>query len=725
MRKWCGMMSRRRGVQAVIVLLAAVLIECTVFQASFWGTLFAKEEDVSGQAEVLFGNVEIEDMESAKGNADGIRTDEDGFLHVPEGAVLLRLKGLCRRVDRIHIKMDIPAGYLVRATVFAQDEGNGYIYQMGKGRTLLREVPSQARMRIYPYGEVRNLYLRLETADQKGEPAAGKMGDLIFKMEGVGINGRIPFSFHPARCLILCGFFLLIWGLSGRHAWMRLSFGQATGEKGRRGKIIVVGYVAVLLLLTTFFVRINPACRKNLALHHAQYQELAKALAEGKTSVGEADAGLAETENPYDTIFLQANHIHYQADYAYYDGKYYVYFGIVPEVLFYLPYYLLTGKDLPNYLAVFAFYAGFVVAAAGFVYELMKRFFRDSPFYLYFIGVFMLAGSYSCFYLLLRPDLYHVPIAASCMFATAGLGLYLAGMNRSGKKSLFYASGSFCLALTAGCRPQFVLFSVLMIPLFVRELSGRNEIPIWPVGLEAKKGREGKASLTDKRVKKAAALFLPYLAVAAGLMVYNAMRFGSPVDFGASYSLTSNDMTHRGFNWKRIIDGAWYFLFQPPALEADFPWLKSAAITTDYLGKMISESCFGGIFTCSMLTWPLFLLHKLRRRFPDRALFGFTAVSLGTALFICAADATSAGILQRYSSDISFGIFLAAVPALFVLEGWAREKKACGAFLCWMKAALLLHTGFLFLILIQADGSTNLLTGNPVLFYRIMDALRM
>ena len=174
-------------------------------------------------------------------------------------------------------------------------------------------------------------------------------------------------------------------------------------------------------------------------MHHAQYQELAEALSEGKVSVGDAEKALLAVKNPYDTIALQAAGIGYRADYAYHDGKYYVYFGIVPVLLLYLPYYLLTGGALQNYVAVFVFFAGFIIAAAGFVYELMKRYFKEQPFYLWAVGTGMLVGSYSMFYLLIRPDLYHVPIVASAMFATGGLWLYLAGLNRPKKAVGLYA----------------------------------------------------------------------------------------------------------------------------------------------------------------------------------------------------------------------------------------------------------------------------------------------
>lgn len=710
-------------VQVLLLLVVAMAVEISLFQASFWSTFFAKGTDVSAQMEVICRYVQLEDMETAAvGEQDGVYVDERGFTHWPEGSALLRLTGLNREVSRIHVALDIPEGYLVKATVFAQDEGNRYIYQLGEGRVLLKEVRENGWLKIYPYGKVKNLYIRLDTADKKGEAAAGAMGDLVCNLEGAELNGRIPFAFKPVRMLLLYAVLLLFWMFRESSVLVAIPF-EAKTQKGRRKRLAAaVLYAVLLVVLAAFFVRINPSCQKNLALHHAQYQELAKALAEGETSVGEAAPALLEVENPYDTINLLANQIHYQADYAYYEGKYYVYFGIVPELLLYFPYYLLTGQDLPNYQAVFVFYAGFILASAGLVYELMKRFFKKAPFYLYGIGVFMLTGSYSYYYLLLRPDLYHVPIAASCMFTAAGLWFYLAGLNRSRGRALLYAAGSLCLALTAGCRPQFVLFAVLALPLFWKEFFEKKE------GVQSGNSAadaSGKKRAKQRKIGQIAALAAPYFIVAAGLMYYNAVRFGSPFDFGASYSMTSNDMTHRGFNLERILYGMWYFLFQPAHLEAEFPYLRSAAIETDYLGKMVSESCFGGIFACSLLTLPVFFFHKLRRQFADRAVWWTGVLAALTAVTICAVDATGAGILQRYSSDISFGIFFAAMIMLFALAEWAKEKSVTGAFFIWLKAALLLHLAFLFLILIQSEGSTNLLTGNPVLYYKIQAMLRI
>lgn len=704
---------KRRPV--VCLLLAALVLELTLCQASFWATVTQKGRDVTTQMEVIPHQVSMEEMETATVRKEtAVYEDEQGYFHMPEGSLLIRLTGLNQEVKRLWLDVQIPPGYQIKAELFAQDEGNGYLYQLGKGRVLLPEVPQNAWMKLYPYGTVKNLYLQLETADEYGNAAAGTMGDLICRVDGLILNGRMPFVFRPVRLLLLFGVLCLFWGLRKNSSLHHTPFEEEsptlTGRRRRR--LAKLGLVGLLLAGTFWLVQMNPDCRKNLALHHAQYQELAVALSQGEVSVGEADPRLTEQENPYDTISLQAGQIPYQADYAYYEGQYYVYFGIVPELLLYLPFYLITGRDLQNYQAVFLLAAGFVVAAAGLMQELMKRYFPRAPFYLWAVGTFLVTGSVAWIYLLQRPDLYHVPIAASCLFTTAGLWFYLAGLNRERKKALWYGAGSLCLALTAGCRPQFFLFAFPAVPLFWGEIF------------------EKRALFSKKGWRHTLVLALPYLLVAAGLMYYNAIRFGSPFDFGAAYSLTSNDMTHRGFNLERIWYGLWYFLFQPLHLEADFPYLRSAAIETDYLGKMVSEGCFGGIFATSMLVWPVFALPAMGRRTRQKkeqsfVLACFALLAVCIALFICGADATGAGILQRYSLDISYGIYLAAAVGLLWLSCQAQKYRVYPFFTGCLLTGLLLHMGMLFLLLINADGRINLLTGNPVLYYTIQAALRI
>lgn len=725
--------------KAAAALLAALLLELIPCQFSFWTTVTKKTEDLTARVEILAGYTAIEELDQDVANdaaaadsgedvadsattaagdqtteggsalylLDGSYLDDAGYLHVPDGSLTLRVKNYKGSLQRIFLNLDFLYNQPVLAEVFARDEGNCYPYSLGDGRILLQSVPENRYLKVYPYGKVSDFYIRIQTADASGNAAAGSYGELVVKYHGLSANGTIPFHFRAGRFVVLWAAVFGMLLLKKDSRLHQISF-DAQDARGRQKRFVVVlGFTAILLAGAFFFVRINPACRQNLAVHHAQYQELAEALSEGKVSVGDAEEALLAMKNPYDTIALQAAGIGYRADYAYHNGKYYVYFGIVPVLLLYLPYYLLTGGALQNYVAVFAFFAGFIIAAAGFVYELMKRYFKEQPFYLWAVGTGMLVGSYSMFYLLIRPDLYHVPIVASAMFATGGLWLYLAGLNRPKKAVGLYAFGSFCMALTAGCRPQFILFAALAVVLFWERVFVKREL------------------FSKKGWRQTAALVVPYVLIAAGLMAYNALRFGSPFDFGASYSMTSNDMTHRGTNLERILYGIWYFLFEPMQLEGKFPYLQSASIATDYLGKLVTESWFGGIFACSMLTWGIFLLGRLKKNgVLSKELTWFCCVSLAAALVIGCVDANGAGILIRYGCDVSFGIFLAAVVAVLGAAKAARQKKVYGLYVAWLKAAIFFQAAVLFLILVNKDGSINLQTGNPALYETIRAALR-
>jgi len=325
---------------------------------------------------------------------------------------------------------------------------------LGNERTIWSWEPESCQFMVYPYGEVKDIAIRLYT------PVLGE--ELMYKLDGVVLNGPAAFSFSVLRVGIVTGILLLLYIAAGKSRLWELPFWSEdmSAKQKRMRYAAVLICAAVFILLAGAAVLSNPACRKNLGLHHAQYQELAASLVRGETWVALADERLLQVENPYDTIYLQANQIPYQADYAYRDGKYYVYFGIVPELLCYLPVYLLTGHALPNYLAMLLFVTGFAASCAGFAYELMRQYFSKISFVLYPVLVFLLAFAYPLFYMQLRPDLYHVPIAASCMFTFLSLWLILLGKRLENWKVSLWGAGALCMALNAGCRPQFLIFSL-------------------------------------------------------------------------------------------------------------------------------------------------------------------------------------------------------------------------------------------------------------------------
>lgn len=110
----------------------------------------------------------------------------------------------------------------------------------------------------------------------------------------------------------------------------------------------------------------------------AQYGALAHSLLNGRLDLQrDPPAAMAEMQNPYDTAARQSAAPDALWDVAYYQGRYYVYFGIVPCLLFQLPFELLTSvPDLPPSLAMIVMAWLLILAVFGLVRQAAQRWFR-------------------------------------------------------------------------------------------------------------------------------------------------------------------------------------------------------------------------------------------------------------------------------------------------------------------------------------------------------------
>lgn len=384
-----------------------------------------------------------------------------------------------------------------------------------------------------------------------------------------------------------------------------------------------------------------------------QNAELAESIAHGKLYLEEEPPEwLREMDNPYDKgardEAQKETGEEYLFDVAYYDGHYYVYFGIVPVLIFYLPFYMLTGSPFPTALGVLIACILFICGSSALLDRFARHHFERVTLGIYLIVQIGFVFSCGMMYLLKFPTFYSLPIACGLMFSVWGLYFWMCGRG-SAKRCLFFALGSLCMALVAGCRPQLLLLSLLAFPLFWRPYISKRRI------------------MTKRGIKEFACLIAPYIVVAAGIMLYNHARFGSFTDFGANYNLTVNDMTQRGWVLGRIAPALFAYFFQTPETVGVFPFLQPVTFESTYMGQTIKEATFGGIFWCYPLLWVLFFVRPLlslrNSQRSTKTISGVIAILLISGVAIAIVDAEMAGILQRYYADFSF-MFLAAVVLL-------------------------------------------------------------
>ncbi len=173
--------------------------------------------------------------------------------------------------------------------------------------------------------------------------------------------------------------------------------------------------------------------------------------------------------------------------------------------------------------------------------------------------------------MMVRPDIYNIPIMMATCLTIWGFFLWLKGLQFGKFRAFYFFLGSLCMAMVAGCRPQMLLYQIVAIPLFYSFVKKER-------GLFAK-----------KTWLETICFCIPYIMIGMLVFWYNDARFGSGFDFGATYSLTTNDMNQRGFNFARVFQGLFSFLIQPPVFNGDFPFLFSTNLETNYMGRNMTE----------------------------------------------------------------------------------------------------------------------------------------
>lgn len=300
-----------------------------------------------------------------------------------------------------------------------------------------------------------------------------------------------------------------------------------------------------------------------------QYALLGHALIEGKTTLDLPVAdGLASLDNPYDydarVELGRATGEKIFWDHAYYEGAYYSYFGVIPAIVLYMPYELITGELLNTSYAVAFLGVCFIISSSIMVVCLSRRFFvPGSSTAAVMAGIAIVFAGCNVMYLGFVPRFYSVPILMSLVFTFIGIAFWIRarrsdnGIHAEGclsKSRLFL--GSLCMACNLGCRPQFALAWLLAFPLFWREIAKTRM-------LFSKKG------LTETLCG-----VLPFLLISMPLFAYNYARFGSALDFGSSYNLTGFDMTTYNQTWGTTLLVLYCFILQPISLSSAFPFLN-------------------------------------------------------------------------------------------------------------------------------------------------------
>ena len=381
------------------------------------------------------------------------------------------------------------------------------------------------------------------------------------------------------------------------------------------------------------------------------YADLADAFLDGRNYVAECnDEAVLNFPNLYDYGHRGAEGVDVPWDTAYYNGRYYIYFGAVPAVLLYVPYKWITGNPLGDITAAKIVDVLILIISFFFINELRKKFCKNLDYRLFLLMFTSFSWASILVLIVKRSAIYYIAIGMAYLLVIAGITLWL-NSHDDAKLSIWKAMlGSLCMALAVGCRPQFAIASFFGLIVF-KDLFAKDK----------------------SKILKLIMVILPYFPVAYGLMMYNYYRFGSVFDFGANYNLTKYDMVHMGIHISRIPIGIWYYLLQLPQLSYEFPYLNTAEVHTSYPGFIVSEPVIGGALMLIPFCWLCFF--DLRHNDYKRTL-AIRRVSYLMTLVVVVADTLMCGVLTRYQADYRLYMILPAVLIAMEMAGVEGDRYA-------------------------------------------------
>ena len=460
---------------------------------------------------------------------------------------------------------------------------------------------------------------------------------------------------HIVSTLFVCFILLFIFFIRPSNKWHYLSISNI----GTSHFFVVLIILLTVVLLCILPMSLSPYWNGTMIYRadKQQYDRMGDALLQGRLYIdnNDIDPALEAMENPYDADERERLDIKYHWDEAYYNHHYYMYFGIVPTIILFIPFKLITGQALLSYQATQFFASLIIIALFYLFYVLCKNFFPKFPFSMYLLlsSVFSIL---SVGYSISAPALYCTAIVSAVCLMLWSIICFLQGAwfeNDDTRSTIYLTAGAFLGALAFGCRPPVALANII-IAAVVYQLFKSSHFSV------------------RSKIKKIVCLFLPYVVVGTLLMLYNYARFDNVFEFGQSYQLTLADQHDYGsfiqrFNVKQILISSFLNFYAKNDFRETFPFIW-----------------FNGVF----VNFPILLLsvrifsNEIALLLKQKKLYFISVLMFVSTIIITLFDVYwTPFLLERYHLDFYFLLcidtFIAIAVWLEVISGNRKKILLC------------------------------------------------
>ncbi len=610
----------------IIIFVISVLFEIFICNFTFFKSLFYKPYIVPDSDIVT--NMDLE-----KG-----KTVEDSYIEI---------LNINKKINNIYIDINYPEEYIL--DINATDKGNKLYFSL-PSRQVTNSVKKSKYINFNLSGKSKKLKLKFSFLENEN-----------ITVNKIVINSNVPMMFNVIRCVLVFSILLFVYLFRSKSVLYKINLNSYKFKK----QLLIL--IIVFNILIFSIIGIKSLFSYNDHDKPVFYGDLADMVIKGEVSLKDnlnnSEKLLNKMDNPYDTklrdkLIVNDKQKNYLWDYAFYKGKYYVYFGVVPAVLFFVPYKLLFNSYLSIHFLIYLCIIFTVIGISLLLYQMINKYYKDCSVGVFILLDFLLTYCIGLIYLMKFANSYILPVVCSLMFTVFGL-ILLCGILKSDKYiklKLFF--GTLCLALVAGCRPNLLVGSFLVIPiLYAFYKENKNKIK------------------KEDFIKYFIVFSIPYILVAVGLMYYNYIRFGSVFDFGSNYNLTYSDLTARGFDISRIPLGVWQYLFNPVNFINVFPFITSVPIVTNYMGATTFEPMYGGVFFTTLIFSVCLFLPKLKKIINNKMIYGTCWLMVILGFIVVILDLEMGGILPRYMADFTWLFAFTSVLILLSIENYKFKYK--------------------------------------------------
>lgn len=474
-------------------------------------------------------------------------------------------------------------------------------------------------------------------------------------LKSISVNEKIPFEFNKMR-------FLIIFIVISFAYFMKTSsfFKQEYSNKSFKQELVLLSIIAIFLFLLSYI--------NTYSVNEDEFEFYSKnfvdALANGSIALlDEPSEEFLNLENPYDA--QERANLDRERDYiwdtAYYNGKQYVYFGILPMLISFLPYYFITKKYLKMSVVVFVFSALCFILLKEILLKLLDKFFEKLPFKLVIYSLITLCSGSLILYANGIPRVYELAIVAALYFVLQGIYFILNAVENEKKRYINIFLGSLFLALSVACRAISLFASLLILPYLIHLLIENVKI-----------FKGNKAPL----IKLILAAGIPYLTVGALLMWYNYIRFGNVLDFGTKYQLTIVNMNGLSNRFAALPVGLITNLFSVPEFLSEFPFITYHNKLTTFYGYYYIENMIGGLFIVVPIVFMNFGVLKANKNTKNKTLKTVLNSLVIVGMLICILSVMMGGSNQRYLIDYAWMLILSAILIFCILYNKLQSEEA-------------------------------------------------